>query len=414
MSFDPRRFHLTSWREVQDHLGDADRWSRYRRLMLDFGIDPDIVSQGERQAPRFLYAEHPGNWAYPADVIRIRLAAALAQRFGGAAEILQFDNDVFRMNGIKRFFTQWCLHPQLPWVSLVRAKDARAGQLWHRRVYGSIRLAGTSRQSLIDKFTVALELLRCVADGKPPLELLNGSWSPSAREVLGGPWSRGTARQLAESMAMSRLDAAQLPLTTGLDLLRDQPTWSTLWQRINSTFLGQPVGRIDPIFETFLLAIRDPEKMARKLASMDGVDRVPVAAMVEHGEFRLVIYDCGRRRFLALRSTGDTDGKVVVWDDVRRQALEGRGGTPSATVEYLMMAAQGFMVVCDPYDGQTPFEQRVAQLHQQAVGRRFPWVSLKHRFIDSHCGSYLDCYHVGLDQFAQKKIDDEFFTESPT
>lgn len=440
MCFDPRRSHLTSWGDVREHLADHGRWQRYRELLNDFGIDPDLVIQGEQQSPRFLYAEHPGNWAYPADVARVRLATALASRFDREADVLQFDNDVFRKNGIKRFFTQWCLHPLLPWVSLARAKPPgpkryqngrapgpstingrsthqRVGprNAWHRQVYGSIQLQGLNRQSLSAKLDTALQLIRCVADGEVPLALLNSELPKASRELLGGPWNRRSAHRLATAMADSDLMAAQPPLEEGLRLLEEPQaiTWADLWQQVNSVLLGLPVGRIDPILERFVLAIRDPYRMAQRLADLDDADRVPVAAFVEEGEFRLVLYEASTRRFLAMRSTGDRWGQEIAWDTVRRHARDGQGATPSATIEYLMLAAGGFLVVSDPHDGQTPFERRVEDLHREAIGRRFPWVSLTSHFVKDHSGSYLDCYHAKLGTFIQQKIDVEFFREGP-
>lgn len=414
MRDDPRRLHLTSWREVRDHVGDTHRWPRYHQLLDDFGIDTEVADRGRQATPRFVYAEHPGNWAYPADLVRIRLASALAERFDTDADILQFDNDVFRKNGIKRFFSKWCLHRRLPWVSLVRAKDTRSHQAWHRRVYGSVQLQGRSRQSLMDKWAMAVELMGCVARGEHPLALLNAPCPPGAREVIGGPWSRREAQRLADSMAECQLHTAQEPLRVGLAILQQgEPTWSALWQHINSVLLGQPVGRVDPIFESFLLSIRDPEKMAHRLAALEDncSPHVTVAGLVEDGEFRRVVYERRRGCFLALRSTGDPEGRPISWDAVRHHARHGLGGTPGATVEYLMMAASGFFVVCDPYDGQTPFERRVALLHQESIDRRFPWVSIRHHFQQGHSGSYLDCYHAALDQFALQRIDREFFSD---
>ena len=425
MSFDPRRFHLTSWREVREHLDDAGRWPRYRALLEDFGIDPDVIDVACQRPPRFLFAEHPGNWSYPADVARVRLAQALARRCGTEAQILQFENDVFRKNGLKAFFSKWCLHPLLPWVSLVRAKDARSpkgsptghrrNRAWHRKVYGSIKLRGASRQGLIDKLAMAFELIRTVDAGESPLALLNRQCSAAAREVIGGPWDRHAARRLAESMASSDLEAAQEPLRLALQALEQPITWAQLWQQFNTAFLHQEVGRIDPIFERFLLAVRDPQRMADRLADHDGrkdtVDRVTVAGFVEEEEFRLVVFDRRRRVFLSLVSPADTQGEEIEWSTLRDLALRGRGATPCAIIEYLMMAANGYFVVSDPFDGQTPFEMRVAELHQAAIGRRFPWISLYNPFVGGHAGSYLDCYHEGLETFAQQNIDRQFFEE---
>ncbi len=433
MSFDPRRLHLTSWSEVCEHLDDSARWSRYRALLDDFGIDTAGVTLAAQRPPRFIFAEHPGNWAYPADVARVRLAQALARRCGTEAQILQFDNDVFRKNGLKAFFSKWCLHPLLPWVSLVRAKDTRSlkeksagtvgvhrrprnqrNRAWHRKVYGSIKLQGASRQGLHDKLDMALELMATVEAGESPLALLNRRCSAAAREVIGGPWDRQAARRLAVSMASSDLRAAQGPLRVGLTALQ-QPaiTWAGLWQQINSAFLQQEVGHIDPVFESFLLAIDDPWRMADRLAEIDGSDRVTVAGFVEDDEFRLVAFDRPRRVFLAFSSVGDSEGREIQWSTLREHAKAGRGSTPCAIIEYLMMAASGYFVVSDPYDGQTPFEQRVAELHQKAIGRRFPWVSLFNPYVGGHAGSYLDCYHGGLETFARQNIDRQFFDGDP-
>lgn len=423
MSFDPRRFHLTSWPEVREHLDDARRWARYRALLIDFGIETAGIELAMQRPPKFIFAEHPGNWTYPADVARVRLARAMARRCGTEAQILQFDNDVFRKNGLKAFFSRWCLHPMLPWVSLVRAKDTRSvkgasgvrrNRAWHRKVYGSIRLQGASRQGLLDKLGMALELIRTVEAGESPLALLNRQCSPAAREVIGGPWDRRAAKRLADSMTCSDLQAAQGPLQVGLAALQ-QPsiTWSSLWQEFNSAFLHLEVKRIDPIFEGFLLAVEDPWRMAERLAEIDGSARVTVAGFVEHDEFRLVAFDRARRVFLAFDSVADNDGREIEWSTLRDHAKAGRGATPCAIIEYLMMAANGYFVVSDPFDGQTPFELRVAEIHQAAIARRFPWVSLFNPYVAGHAGSYLDCYHDGLETFARQNIDRQFFDGNP-
>ena len=401
---------LYRWSAVQPLLQDGGRWSRYRALLQRFGIRPSLV---EEARPRAFFSEHPGSWFYPNDAQRVALTEALSQRLGTDPWVMQFHNDAFRANGIKRFFARWQLYEGSGWSWLVRPVHRR---LWQHRTYGSITLDPTAVTRLRRQFEGALEMLREASSHRQLWALLDRSQPDDVRQLLGPPRSRTAVRVLGQKLDRHDLDAARRPLQAGLDALREDPvpTWATLWRRINECFVNRPIASVDPLFGRFLLAIEDPEKMARELARRlpresnraDG-ESVPVAGFVTpEGEFRLVTYDLERRRFLAL---GGGETRAIDWSEVRSAVEAGRSAGPSGIVEYLSMAALGILIVGDPGDGHTPFERRVDRLHREAIGHPFPWVSLRLSYSPGETGAYLDAFHPDFSTRTASALE-EFFS----
>ena len=74
------RTHITSGAELKAHLAARDQARGYRQLLADLGIDSQALGLEDRP-PALLFAEQPGCWYTPRDLVRARLLRRSRRRF---------------------------------------------------------------------------------------------------------------------------------------------------------------------------------------------------------------------------------------------------------------------------------------------------------------------------------------------
>ena len=385
----------------------------YRRWFTDFGISERLF---EHHRPRLFYAEHPGSWFFPDDLIRLRFGRRLCQRLELPFEVLQMERDAFRDRGIKRLFLQWRLRRDQPFVLLPGPRECRR---WRRMVYGAPRLEGRSAARVQRQFQAALDVLDAAGHADALWRLVSARQTPDVRALLGPVDSRRETQAWARQLESFDLDAAHPPLRLGLERLAEPIRWAEFWRQVNGAYAGVDIGLLDPWLDRFVLAIDDPEKMARRLAELiieeggELPESINVAGFVDGGRYVQVLYEPLRRRF-ARRAAGTVED--FDWSELRSKALEGQSTGPTGTIFYMMLAATGGFMLADANDGRTAFEQRTARCHRRYLGAPYPWIAPSRAYDPRGWGTYLDGFHSDFDTRVSTILQagDSLFLEKKT
>lgn len=375
----------------------------YRRWMSDFGISEALL---EHRRPRLFFAEHPGSWLYPDDLIRISLGRQLGRRLELPFEVLQMERDAFRDRGIKRTFLLWRLRRDLPHVSWIGPRDRRR---WRQTTYGSPVLEHRPAARVERQLRAATGVLDAASDGEALWTLVQARCTPDERALLGPVCGRRQTEQWARQLSSLELESARGPLGLGLELLGEPRRWADFWRRVNGAYAGVDIGLLDPWLDRFILAIDDPEKMSSRLAELiaeerggqAGPESVNVAGFVDGDRYVQVLYRPRRRRFARLAAGME---QPLDWHELRDRALAGKSTGPTGTIFYMMLAATGGLMLADTFDGRTAFERRADRLHRRYVGRPFPWVAPPRHYHPKSIGSYLDRFEPDFERRSSKIV----------
>ncbi|MCA9718803.1 MAG: hypothetical protein H6713_24465 [Myxococcales bacterium] len=361
---------IRSMPALRAHVQAPTKARDYRRLMQDIGVDPDALGVLELH-PMVIYAEQPGSWLYPEDLLRLELLDRLIASGGfhprsGPMTLL---NDGFSSSGNKAYFTQLHLLPGLCPLRLIGAENAR---VYRRYAYDRIPLRGSIEARVRDVMTEVIELLRAATRGPDEFaqwarQRLLAGLPPWLRPVFPGDNQKRALLELGARLhAHDTGQAAALLASLALEG-QAHATWASYWITVGGRLAGRPVALLDAIFNRMVLAMERPVVAARALARWSGRGGVvPLTGAVdEDGRFCLIFCDPASG---ALRWDGHG---AITWPQVRAMAEEGRTGGPSVILEYLMMAALGIYVIGDRHDGQTAFERCAQAVHERYLG--LPW-----------------------------------------
>ncbi len=413
-----RPMHLTSWSEVEAHIHHRGKWDGYQRMLVEFGLDPDqlLPPAARRETPRLLYAEQPGCWLYPQDLERSYLLDELLTTglFTDDSGRMALKNDSYRHWGAKHIFVLFAPHRALGETTLLPARFHRR----HRNTsYGGLGIHGPVLEHIRQTFELLEDLLAAAAHDpldfvKRVRDALARDLPAMSRRLLPGNASNAELATLGGRLARLDLEAARRPLAAGRAACATETSWCDLWQRVNGTFFGRPVGDISPLLNRYLLAITDPSRMAEKLFSLPGQaqdDFLALAGLVDDdSQFWIVGWERGSGSLV--RTLGERR-EAITWQELRELAAEGRTGGPTAVVEYLAIAANGIYLVGDPFDGESAFERRVSQLCLDATGCSFPRISMPEPFADEP-SYYLDTFDPDLRARASERLERFFAAPS--
>jgi hypothetical protein len=378
---------IHSYTELTSHVGSPGLRAAQHRMLREFGVDPEadgVAALGER--PAILFAEQPGSWLTPRDLLRARLLERLIDRgrFDPVRSgVRALAHDRFSSDGEKSVFLNFTLHPGLGPARLLGSKTLRR---FRHRTYASLHVQAKSYQRMRATWDYSLQMLAAADTSAEQFvevvaNLLDGSPEVGAREIL--PASNGRAELLAigRDLRQCRLEPAFKALWPTRARLTKDVLWDVYWNSVNSEFLDLPIGSLSPLLGRLLGAVTDPVRMARRLHRALGAapeEPVSVAGFVPGGEiFRMVLFDPARERFFL----EENDGRLrpVEWDEVRAAAAEGHGGRPSGVLEFLFLAAAGYYLVVDPCDRVQLFQEKACAIHEESTGAKFPWVTLQPR-----------------------------------
>jgi len=372
---------IQSWSELESHLARPGKREAYRKFLVDFGIDPDADAvRGLDARPTLLFAEQPGCWFTPRDMIRARLLERLVQRARFDAERSgprTLAHDRFTAVGDKGVFLDFALHPALGPVQLVGSQYLKK---FEHRTYASLKLASHSYKRLRAILDYSLRMIEAASISpqrfvKITTEIFNEGPLLGSRDVL--PLSNDPADLLAigEDVARCRLDPAFQTLWPARARLRNGIAWDAYWNQVNAEFLEQAVEPLEPLLGRFVLAVSDPVRLGRRLHEESGLDPdepVSVAGTVSDDDvFRNIHFDPRDESFFVLRRDGAR--RQTTWDEVR--SASEFGARPSGVLEYLLFAAFGSYLLVDPGDGVHPFHETACAIHQRYTGAGFPWVT---------------------------------------
>jgi len=401
----PHPLQIASWSELSTHVEGSPWAERYRSFFDDFGVDataPEVRGFGAR--PAILFAEQPGCWLTPRDLVRARLLERIVERghfdpaLSGARSLA---DDRFTGDGEKGIFLEFHLHEGL---GPVRLLGSRFLKRYEHRTYASLRLTAMSYKRIQAIWDYSLQMIEAAAISPQRFaevvgSIFDGSPVKGARDVL--PESNDPQLLLAigEGLAGYRLEPAFKALWPARAVLVRNIHWDAYWNRLNSEFLSLPVESLSPLLSRFLLAVVDPIRMARSLH--EEVDAAPdepvsVAGMVTADDvFRTVLFDPKRERFFVQERDGRR--RDVSWDAVRDSAAQGLGARPSGVLEYLFLAAFGFYLLVDCHDRIQGFHEAVCAIHRRRLGTKFPWASFPVRDeLAPGANRFLDIFRPGF------------------
>jgi hypothetical protein len=396
---------IASWRELRDHLAAPGKRQSYRRLLADFGVDADASEvAGLADRPAILFAEQPGCWFTPRDLVRARLLERLIARDGFDAErsgVRTLTHDRFTGNGEKGVFLEFHLHPGLGPARLLGAQFLKK---FEHRTYASLHITAMSHQRMRTVWDYSLQMLEAAALSPARFaEVVAAIFAagplPGARDILPAGNDPGEILRLGEDLAACRVEPAFKALWPARTHLRREIAWDAYWNAVNADFLGQPIETLSPLMGRFLLAVRDPVKLARHLHERVGAapgEPVSVAGVVGEDEiFRTVLFDPARESFFAIGRDGSR--RTVAWEALRASAADARGARPSGVLEYLFLAAFGHYLLVDCGDGIQPFHETVCEIHHDATGLKFPWVTFGvHGVLGEEGNRFTDIFRPGF------------------
>lgn len=372
---------LRSWSELREHLDHGAKRDGYRRFLRDFGVDPDDSAvRGLIDRPSLLFAEQPGCWYTPRDLVRARLLERLIERGRFDPElsgVRTLAHDRFTGIGDKSVFLDFALHPRLGPARVVGSQYLKK---YEHRTYASLRLASHSHSRLRAIWDFSLRLIEAAAQSPKRFvtvagEIFDAGPMQGARDLLPESNDPVALLEIGEDLARCRLEPAFHALWPARARLAKGIAWDVYWNAVNSEFLSQPIAGLEPLLGRYLLAVRDPVKLARSLHEASGLaadEPVSIASIVSDDDVaRIVLFDPMTEGFFLLRRDGAR--RDVVWDELRSAA--GFGARPSGMLEYLFFAAFGSYLLVDAADGIQPFHETVCRIHREYTGLGFPWVT---------------------------------------
>jgi hypothetical protein len=403
--------HIRSWSELAAHLAAPGKRDAYRELLRDFGLDPEAESvRGLGERPAILFAEQPGCWFTARDLVRARLLERLIARGGfdpALSGVRTLAHDRFTADGDKGVFLDFSLHPRLGPARLVGSQYLKK---YEHRTYASLRLASHSYQRVRAVFDYSLQMIEAASESprrfvEVTTAIFDASPVKGARDIL--PLSNDPAEleRIGAALGQFRLEPAFKALWPARALLHKDVAWDAYWIQVNGEFLAQPVEPLESLVGRFLLAVSDPVRLGRRLHAESGAapdEPVSVAGLVSDDDvFRTVYFDPDGERYFLTRRDGSR--RLIVWEELRECASDGRGGRPSGILEYLLLAAFGFYLLVDAGDGVQPFHETACAIHRRHVGIGFPWITFAVSGPFAGDGnSFLDAFRP---RFAELTVD---------
>lgn len=401
--------HLTTRRDLERHCRSGGKRAAYRGLLLDLGIDLELFEPLVAH-PRLVLAEQPGNWLSGTDLIRYRLLRALIEndRFHASSGVLSLATDALTCRGLKRLFLAFLLHPELGPLCWLGASYLRR----HRNhAYHALPIAGASYQRIRDILDICLTMLSSARVSPDAFATeVRGIFRGGVRSGLGpllpASSDRRSLRELGARLGDYDLEGACQPLRTARRELRDGMRWVGYWDCVNGAFFGTRIGKLDPLFNRFLLTIADPVRMSRCLMSLcrHRADQpIAVAAIVTGEEkYRMVFFDPATEDFFYRPSVRRR--VRIPWWRLRELAERGATGGPSGVLEYLLMAASGIYLVVDPGDGKNRFERLAWEIHRRYTGLQFPSITFEPGEGQARW-DYLHAYHPEFESRSRATLD---------
>jgi hypothetical protein len=396
---------IASWSELRAHVESPGKGDAYRRLLADFGVHSGAAEVADLAGPpAILFAEQPGCWFTPRDLVRARLLERLIGRGGFDPErsgVRTLVHDRFTGDGEKGVFLEFHLHPGLGPARLLGAQFLKK---FEHRTYASLHITAMSHQRMRAIWDYSLQMLEAAAISPARFadvvaEIFAAGPVAGARDVLPQSNDREDLLQLGEDLAVCRLEPAFKALWPARTHLRREIAWDAYWNAVNSDFLGLPIDSLSPLMGRFLLAVADPIKLGRHLHERLGAapgEPVSVAGIVAEDEiFRTVLFDPSRESFFTVGRDGSR--RAVAWEALRASAADSRGARPSGVLEYLFLAAFGHYLLVDCGDSVQPFHEAVCEIHREATGLKFPWTSFAaHGSLGEHGNRFTDVFRPGF------------------
>ncbi|MCM2269607.1 MAG: hypothetical protein NDJ75_05860 [Thermoanaerobaculia bacterium] len=396
---------IASWSELRAHLESAGKRDAYGKLLAEFGVDAgaaEVAGLGDR--PAILFAEQPGCWFTPRDLVRARLLERLIGRGGFDAErsgVRTLVHDRFTGDGEKSVFLDFHLHPGLGPARLLGAQFLKK---FEHRTYASLHITAMSHQRMRAVWDYSLQMLEAASISRARfVEVVAGIFAAGpvagARDILPASNDREDLLRLADDLAACRPEPAFKALWPARTHLRREIAWDAYWNAVNSDFLGLPIESLSPLMGRFLLAVDDPVKLGRHLHERIGAapgEPVSVAGVVADDEiFRTVLFDPSRETFFAVGRDGSR--RTIAWEALRASAADSRGARPSGVLEYLFLAAFGYYLLVDCGDSIQPFHEAVCDIHRDATGLKFPWTSFAvHGVLGEQGNRFTDVFRPGF------------------
>lgn len=400
---------IRSWSELEAHLASPGRAAAYRRLLVEFGVDPDSDElAGMADRPCMMFVEQPGSWLTPRDLVRVRLLERLIERgrFDPVRSgVRTLAHDRFTAEGDKAVFLNFKLHAGLGPARLLGSMYLRR---FKHRTYASLHVQAKSYQRMRAIWDYSLRMLEAAdVSNERFVEIVNGIFEASAergaRDILPATNNPADFVRIAEDLRRCRLEPAFKALWPARSRLTRDVLWDVYWNAVNGEFLEVPIGSLSQPLARILTAVTDPVRMGRRLHEVLGAgadEAVSVAGLVLADDiFRIVLFDPQRGRFFVEERGGVT--REIDWEEVRASAAEERGGRPSGVLEYLFLAAAGCHFVVDPCDHIQLFHEKACAIHQEATGLKFPWVTFEPRgSLSRDANSFTDVFRPGFAKFA--------------
>lgn len=408
------RTHILGARELAAHLGAPGKAARYRRLLTDLGVGGEAeATDSSDLGHSLLFAEQPGCWYTPRDLVRARLRRELVARFGFDAStscVCSLGADGFTGDGDKGVLLEFALLPGLGPARLVGGAFLRNNQ---QTSYNAVPISGPALVRLAALWGYSVAMLEAAARSTADFadavgRLLEDGPERGLREILPRSSSRQRLESLAERLRRHDLGAAAATLAGARAALRDGIHWTAYWDTVNAAFLGEEIRSMSSLFARYLLAISDPVKMASHLiahGNRNSQRPVSVAGFVDDEHtYRRVLFDPRGQGFFFER---DEKRQPIEWQELRRRAESDCSARPSGTLQYLMLAAHGHYLLVDPGDEYHPFHEVACAVHQRATGLKFPWLTFGlddgARRADGHNG-FLDLHHPDFESRSSATI----------
>jgi len=395
--------------ELVAHLATPGRAAAYRRMLLEFGVDPESEEfAGLADKPCIMFVEQPGSWLTPRDLVRVRLLERLIDRGGFDAVrsgVRTLSHDRFTAEGDKAVLLDFKLHQGLGPARLLGSMYLRR---FKHRTYASLHVQAKSYQRMRSIWDYSLQMLGAAdVSAERFVEEVNSIFESSAergaRDVLPANNTPADLLRIGADLRRCRLEPAFKALWPARARLTKDVLWDVYWNAVNSEFLEVPIGSLSAQLGRIVMAVNDPVKMARRLhLVLDAAADEPISVaglVLDDDVFRIVLFDPHRERFFVEESGGVR--REIGWDEVRASAAEERGGRPSGVLEYLFLAAAGCYFVVDPCDHVQPFHERACAIHQEAVGLKFPWLTFEPRgSLAEPANCFTDIFRPGFATFA--------------
>lgn len=400
---------VRSWSELAAHLAAPGRSAAYRRMLVEFGVDPESAElAGLAERPCILFVEQPGSWLTPRDLVRVRLLERLIDRghFDPVRSgVRTLSHDRFTAEGDKAVLLQFKLHEGLGPARLLGSMYLRR---FKHRTYASLHVQAKSYQRMRTIWDYSLRMLGAADISTERFvevvqDIFDASAERGARDVLPVTNNPADIVRVAEDLRRCRLEPAFKALWPARARLTKDVLWDVYWNTVNGEFLEVPIGSLSAQLARILMAVDDPLKMSRRLHRIIGAaaeEPVSVAGLVlDDDVFRIVLFDPLRERFFVEERGGVQ--REIEWEEVRASAAEERGGRPSGVLEYLFLAAAGCYFVVDPCDRVQPFHERACAIHREATGLKFPWLTFEPTgSLAREANGFTDIFRPGFATFA--------------